>query len=327
VKHSDLAKAAALLVTVVLLVILFSQINLSDVVTTLASIDPLYLVLGFLLYTCSYFFRALRFHILLNREVGLRSLFRIVCVHNMVNSILPARTGELSYVYLLKKVDGRTTGEGIATLVVARVFDFITITILFIISFSLMGEVPSFAMDLIQIAAVFMVTMVFVLFGLLYYGRSSLSLLEKILGVLHLNRSSPGIYVLKKCEETVECLERLGSTRKNLYLEVLFVSLGVWTIMYSLNYVLIAAMGIPMDFTAVLFASTFAIFTTVLPVQGVGGFGTLEAGWTVGFVAAGLAQDVAISSGFGYHVLLLVYIFILGGFELLNLSVTDKINL
>jgi uncharacterized membrane protein YbhN (UPF0104 family) len=41
-------KIAAVLITVVLLVLLFTQINLEDVVTTLKNINPGYLIAGFL---------------------------------------------------------------------------------------------------------------------------------------------------------------------------------------------------------------------------------------------------------------------------------------
>ena len=84
-----IAKLSAVIITVALVAIMLSQIQIADIITTLAGIDSLYLVAGFVLYACSYFFRALRFHILLNGEVGLRDLFNIVCVHNMVNNILP----------------------------------------------------------------------------------------------------------------------------------------------------------------------------------------------------------------------------------------------
>ena len=86
-------KLSAVIITIAVVAILLSQIQIADVITTLASIDPLYLIAGFVLYVCSYFFRALRFHILLNREIGLRDLFNIVCVHNMANNILPSLLG------------------------------------------------------------------------------------------------------------------------------------------------------------------------------------------------------------------------------------------
>ena len=65
-KHETIAKLSAVIITIALVALLLSQIRIADIITTLAGIDPLYLIAGFVLYACSYFFRALRFHILLN---------------------------------------------------------------------------------------------------------------------------------------------------------------------------------------------------------------------------------------------------------------------
>ena len=74
-----IVKLSAVIITVVLVVILLSQISIGDVAKTLVSIDPIYLIIGFVLYPSSYFFRALRFHILLNNKVSIKHLFSIVC--------------------------------------------------------------------------------------------------------------------------------------------------------------------------------------------------------------------------------------------------------
>jgi uncharacterized membrane protein YbhN (UPF0104 family) len=106
-----IAKISVIVLTVVLVAILLSQISLGNVSTTLTSIDSICVIIGFILYLSSYFFRALRFYILLNNKVNLKDLFSIVSVHNMANNILPARTGEISYVYLSKKLHDIPVGE------------------------------------------------------------------------------------------------------------------------------------------------------------------------------------------------------------------------
>ncbi len=155
-----LAKLSAVVISVALVAILLLQIQIGDIITTLADIDPLYLIVGFVLYACSYFFRALRFQVLLNGEVGIRNLFNIVCVQNMANNILPARTGELSYIYLLKKLHNITTGEGFATLLVARVFDFFAISLLFFISALMIQDLPDIIMKMVWIITFFMALIV-----------------------------------------------------------------------------------------------------------------------------------------------------------------------
>lgn len=100
-KRELIAKISAVVITIVLVAVLLSQVSIGDVAKTLASIDLVYLIIGFILYLSSYFFRALRFHILLNNKVSIKDLFSIVCVHNMANNILPARTGEVFVIYVV----------------------------------------------------------------------------------------------------------------------------------------------------------------------------------------------------------------------------------
>lgn len=312
IKKQTLAKIVAFVITIILVAILLSQVEIGDVVSTLAGIDSIHVIIGFVLYTCSYFFRALRFHILLNKEVRLRDLFNIVCVHNMVNNILPARTGELSYIYLLKKIHHKKMGEGIATLFVARVFDFITISLLFIGSTFVIQNLPELIMKLVWVIALFLGTITIFLIALLYSGDSFFKSVGRFCERFHWDKRYFVDYLLRKGEETVECFEKIKTSGKVIVIALILNSFGIWLSLYSLNYILVSAMNINLSYCSVVFASTFAVFTTVLPIQGIGGFGTLESGWTVGFIAVGVTKEVAISSGFGYHIILLIFFLILG---------------
>ena len=57
-KKQTLSKLTAVIITLALVAILLSQIEVADVVDTLTGIEPVYLVAGFGLYMLSYFFRA-----------------------------------------------------------------------------------------------------------------------------------------------------------------------------------------------------------------------------------------------------------------------------
>lgn len=308
VKHKNI-KLYSIIVTIALIAILLSQIKMGDVIATLADIEPLYLVIGCGVYVLSYFFRALRFHILLNKEVGIKDLFNIVCIHNMVNSILPARTGELSYVYLLKKRHNKTAGAGAATLITARLFDMITILMLFFIStlfVSTRFDTPAEVRWMI-IALMFMVVLMLII--TISQGHAFVMLLRKI--AIHLGMDKIRIldYVFRKMDEATESFSEM---HRGTFVWSALVSIVLWLVLHSVNYTLIIAMGIDMTFWTVLFASTFALTTTILPVQGIGGFGTIEGGWAIGFIIMGVPKEVAISSGFSVHIILISYILILG---------------
>lgn len=314
-KKQTLSKLAAAIITITLIAILFSQIEITDVVDTLVNIDPVYLVAGFGLYVLSYFLRALRFHILLNREVGIKDLFNIVCIHNMVNSLLPARTGELSYIYLLKKRHTITTGAGAATLITARLFDMITILMLFFIStlfVSTRFDMPAEVRWMI-IALMFMVVLVLII--TISQGHTFVMLLRKMVHHLGMDKIRILDYVFRKMDEATESFSDM---HRSTFIWSALLSILIWIALYSMNYTLIIAMRIDMLYWTVLFASTFAIITTILPVQGIGGFGTMEGGWAIGFITMGMTKEVAISSGFGYHIIVFFYIGILGCMAILK---------
>jgi len=316
-----LSKLAAVIITISIIAILFSQIGIGDVYKKLSTIKPIYLIIGFVLYIISYFLRALRFYFLLNKEVSIKDLFTITCIHNMTNNILPARTGELSYIYLLKKHHNTTVGEGAATLIMARMFDIITISLLFITSTMFIQNLPSIMMKAFWGIAFFVAAIVPILIMLLYRGIDFIHILRKIAIYLKLNKIRYVDYIFLKMAEMAESFSRLHQSQ--LIWNAL-ISVGIWLALYSMNFTLVKAMGINLTFEIVILASTFTVLTTILPIQGIAGFGTIEGGWTIGFLGLGVAKDVAISSGFSYHIIFLLYSLILGCWGLIKFKYSNS---
>jgi glycosyltransferase 2 family protein len=309
-RHKFPVKILALLITVVLLALLFTQIDLNDVITTLQNINPIYLLAGFIVYMCSYFFRAWRFHILLNREVGIKDLFDIECVHNAINNLLPARTGELSYVYLLKRINNKTTGEGVATLVVARIFDLIALIILFFIATFLIIAIPKIILDALWIIAIFAFFLFIILVLILTRGKKFVTGVQNVVRKLHCENNRGVNYLIRKGFETVESLDKIQM--KKSFAALIASSLLIWGFNYFIVYLLMVGMNFQISILLVILGGTFILLTTVLPIQGIAGFGTTETIWTLVFVPLGLSLDQAIISGFCYHIVIILYFTILG---------------
>lgn len=320
-KYKRLAKILAILITVVLVVLLLTQINLGDIIITLQNINPIYLIAGFILYTCSNFFRAWRFYILLNAEVGIHDLFNIECVHGAINNLLPARTGELSYVYLLKKINNKTTGDGIATLVVARIFDFIALIILFFIAIVLIKNVPTIIMDALWIIAIFAIFLLIVLMILLTRGKKVVISVQKTAERLHVEHNRGVNYLIRKGFETVKSLEIIQM--KKSITPLMTSSLLIWGVNYFIVYLLMMGMNFHISILLVILGGTFILLTTVLPIQGIAGFGTTETIWTLVFVPLGLSTDQAIISGFCYHIVIILYFTILGLYGWINIRIRN----
>jgi hypothetical protein len=305
-----LTKVIAVIITIILLALLFTQINLGDVILTIKGLNPIYLIAGFILYTCSYFFRAWRFHILLNKEVSIKDLFNIGCVHNLMNNLLPARTGELSYIYLLKKHHKRTIGEGIATLVVARIFDFIALGILFFGALFTVNDVPPIIMDALWIIALIVITLFFLLGMILYRGRSFINLIDTATKLIHLENNKIAIYCLQKGFETADSLEKINV--KKIFVPMVAFSILIWVFNYAMGYLVLVAMRVILPIQVIVLGMTFTLLSTTLPIYGILGFGTNEGFWTLVFVPLGMTVQMAILSGFTYHIILIIDYLILG---------------
>ena len=130
-------------ITFVLLYFLLSAIKLGDVVKVLKNTNIFYLSIGFLFYTLMGVVRTFRFKLLLKNKLSFFEILPITFIHSLLNSILPVRTGEFSYVYMLKKNNKQSVSRGLSSLIVARVFDFIILIAIMILFVIISKDLPN----------------------------------------------------------------------------------------------------------------------------------------------------------------------------------------
>jgi len=320
--HQNVSKASAFIVTAVLLALLLSQVQLGDLATTLRSIEPRYVLLGLATYAFCYLFRALRFYVLLNKEVGVTDLFAIVCVHNMANGIMPARSGELSYIYLLKKLHNKSAGDGAATLILARMMDLISISILFFASVILAEELPDAISGLLSTIAISAAMVVSFFFALVVGRRSFFKALDRLAAKLNLERVS---FISRSINELKDAESRIGAVRIRKVLLLSFqLSLLIWIFQYLIYYVLLRGLGLELSITLIILGTTFAIFTSIVPVPSIGSFGVYEGLWTISFVALGFPKETAIATGFAIHIIFIVYFVFLGSIGIAKIGLASR---
>jgi uncharacterized membrane protein YbhN (UPF0104 family) len=99
-------------------------------------------------------------------------------------------------------------------------------------------------------------------------------------------------------------------SQKNKFFYIPFYSVIIWLSLYSMLYFFMNFVGIKINYFNSLLASSGAVLTTVLPINGLGNFGTLEAGWTIGYTIIGISKNNAISTAFTLHIIILIAGFI-----------------
>lgn len=295
-----------ILVTLVILFLLLTQISMGDLYNLLKNTDLKWTFLGALGYLLAILFRAYRYKWLIHsRDIPVSDLFRISVFYHLSLMVLPSKLGELTYPYLLNKLNGMTMTEGLASLIASRIYDFFTILIIFFIAFigfqSLFHVNPLWMILLI----VFSIGLTFLAF---FYMSSLLKLFSEILrrtfqwmGLSH--RKSPR-WTLEKIHDMTKDFDAIQA--KRTYLSVTLASLASWVFSYWMFYAFLKAFGISTPVMKAVFGSTIAIIANVLPISGFGNWGILEAGWAAGFMLVGLSKVDAIATGFGVHILLFI---------------------
>lgn len=290
-------------ITVILLYILISQINIADIIKVTSKISLLYILLGFLAYMLFNFFRVLRFRTLLSGKLTIWDLTLISLVHGMFLNLLPSRTGELSFIYLVKN-KRIPVGEGISTLLISRSFDTLAVSVLFFISVLFLKDVPQLVSNALVIISICFFLIIIFLMLMLRYGELSIKVLCDITKKLRLYRYRFIIWSFGKIEETIKSLEVIKSRDK--IFSTFIYSMMIWISGYLVYLILLSGMGINLSIWAVIIGATFIVFASFL-FQGFAGLGTLEGSWALAFITLGVPKEMAILSGFSFHIFKILY--------------------
>ncbi|HOD16473.1 MAG TPA: lysylphosphatidylglycerol synthase transmembrane domain-containing protein [Spirochaetota bacterium] len=293
-----------LAVSLLLAWLLLRQMDIAGTVDMIRKADPLLIAACCAVYVLSNISKMLRFRVMLgDYRIPLFDLFTITSYHNFSNMVFPARTGELTFVYYLKKIGGVDMTKGLHILVVTRIFDFIIIAIYFLCSLVLFfGRETSVA--LVAAGIVFLVISVIILFNLKWLvilcGR-----------LFHMAADRPRYRdrpLVKKAMGLIDVLVgEFSSFKTGKFVPLLaLTTMLVWAVLYFIFFLSIRALGVEVGFIQSVAGSTGSVLTNVLPINSFGSFGTLEAGWTGGFMLVGMGKQDAIFTGFGFHVICLL---------------------
>jgi glycosyltransferase 2 family protein len=115
-------------------VIAFKNVPAMDLLDYFSSINYFWAVPSILIGFAGFFFRALRWQIILAsvRRIGFWRLFHPMMIGFMMNCVLPGRVGEVARPVILKKSDHLPFSTGLATVATERVFDIILLMTIFV---------------------------------------------------------------------------------------------------------------------------------------------------------------------------------------------------
>lgn len=284
-----------------------------ELVDSLRALPPRTFLLALALHTAIYLLRALRFRILLPAasRPSFGHVLAVSSAHNLAAYVLPAKTGEASFVVYLKALCGVRGAESLASLLLSRLLDLATLA----------GGVGAAALALALLEGGASRAWALPVGGALLAAALALGLLclrselvpagaRALARILRLDRAGLGARLAAATEQVAAALREAG--RGGRLFAGALVSLPLWLGVFLFYAVLARGLGIDVDLAHATFGSGLAIAANLLPVNGLAGFGTQEAGWVVGFGLLGVPRDLALASGLGAHLVQLANVILFG---------------
>ena len=296
-----------------LLFLLFNLVGIEEVWQSASSASPEMFGLAVLIYLFSWPLRGIRYqHILkrLGHEHGLNFITGSIFMSQSANVILPARIGDISRAYILKREKTVPLTTGMSSMAVERLFDIIAITVIGVLAvLVVMAErtVDDWVMPLMLSSITIIVLFFVVIFLMASRGRNGLSPVERIIQKI----LKPGDHtdrVAGIASKFVDEIYTISSSPKD-FIIVFFSSLMVWIVDILTCYTVLTAFPFvhnaasPITLTAIVFmAVAVGNLAKMLPLTP-GAIGTYEYALTGVFKIAGIAGSVGAATAVIDHII------------------------
>ncbi len=296
-----IVRIVSVLVTVALLAVLIGEVKWDEFDQLLGRVTVVSWLGALLAYLALNLFRALRFRVLLDKDdTPWRLLVPITLYHNFLVRALPFKLGELSYITLLRSRLNYSMEEGVSSLFGARVLELIIIVLVFFSGVLTTAEALAERRDqlLLLIAITFIVCIVALYFGGALIRALLRALLPQLRRMARRKRNMLAAVETRSLQLATE-LDRVRQPR--LFLTALLISCFTYSSSFLTNYVLLRALGITVEFPAMIAIISIGMFASAFPLN-VSGFGVVEVAWRIALVQfADWNESDATATGFLLH--------------------------
>lgn len=300
---------------------LFKSLGEVDVLSVLRRLNPTYLILAFLFYLVVSFSRSLRIRSAYSGEdYPLRLIFSVSNLHTFLSNVFPSRLGEVSFVVLMRKVFGEHLGRNTVALIFFRIMDTFVVSSFFIVAAIIVGLSTS------AVGPLWFYFVLVVLLGLLSFYLDTLvvlgvSVVKGLVSWAKLGKVGMGEKLLGFLD-TLATFKILRS--KGIYGRNVFFTVVIWVFLMLVNKSVTMSLGIDLSWPLLVFSSTGAVLTSLIPITTFAAVGTYELGWIGVFALVGLSKEQAILTGLTIHTVNFLFSLLLGVVGFLVISKCNK---
>jgi glycosyltransferase 2 family protein len=308
-------------VSLFFLYIALRGLRLADLIDVLGQANYWWLLPGIAVYFVAVWARAWRWHWLLRpiKEIPTRRLFPITVIGYLGNNIFPARAGELLRTVVLKKDEQVAISASLATIIVERIFDGVTMLAFIFVNLPEVAKLTSssgFVGNIQQVAiwgtGIFIAALAFFLLAAMF-PEHSLALIQRLAEL---------ILPVKIREKTVNLarlfLGGLAALRSPQAILMIFVTSVIIWLLETLKYWFVMhAFPFTVSFFTLMLMNGIVNLATTIP-SAPGYIGTFDAPGIAVLSAYGIPKALAAGYTLVLHAALWLPVTALGAYYLLR---------
>ncbi len=243
------------------------------------------IIIAVVLVFISYWIRALRLYDYFRYEMHGRFniCFKLMLQHNLFNNLLPMRSGELSFPLLMTRYFNVPMTRSIAVLLGFRLLDLHTLILFFLGAMALYG----------QHAAI--ITLLLLLWCALPPGAFRFS--RQLVLMLDRHGDTKGYTWFR------QALSGLPQTSRHFYMAWLWTLINWAVKLGAFAWILMLFIDVPL--AAAWSGAITGDITSVLPIHGLAGAGTYEAGVIAGLLPFDIPASAALQAAVNLHIFIL----------------------
>lgn len=266
----------SLLIAGTLIVFMLWIVDWGSFWDVLQRLSPLSLITAFGVYVLLNLFRTFRYIALLDKPLPVNRVFPIGLYHNFLVRLLPFKLGEFAYILLMQRRLNVPIKEGVSSLFGSRLLELLVIILVAAVSLLLSGDVIPNQGVLAWILVLFCV-----IGGITGFYFSGALLRLSI-------RVARSLFELPIIETISQKLDSLATELDRLHHPSIFAQGLLWscftyTCAFSVNWILLYAIGVRPEFTTLVLLISLGMFATAFPFN-ISGFGAVELSFAFGFV-------------------------------------------
>ena len=282
---------AGILISVLFVYLAVRNVDLSESLRVLGSLDPRWLVAGMLVYVLIAMpIRALRWRLILREQklLSLKEVLVPIFVGYMVNNLLPARIGELYRAHFLSRRARMSRSGAVASIVVERTFDGLMLVVMILLLFFLFPQAQFLSDAALAMALVFLALAA----GIVIYGFATARMNRAIARVLGLLPQKLQQSVNLRLEFFLKGIRGVSTTGR--YLTVSLYTVCAWFFEACAIALVLGSFRISLTLSGFVLVYALSGLATTLP-SGPGYVGPYQYAFVLSLGASGISEETALA--------------------------------